>query len=363
MKIPAPDNIQSIHPYIPGKPIEEVKRELGISDILKLASNENPLGSSPMAMEAYVNFVDQLSVYPEGGGFYLCEALGRHFGVTPKRIILGNGSIEIVEMAARAYLNGNTNAVFSRGSFAMYPIACQIMAAPTHAVPMEKRNHDLGALLDAIDRGTRLVILDNPINPTGRYASFADIKSFLEKVPGDVLVILDEAYKEFVQAPDYASAKTLMDDFPNLVVLGTFSKAYGLAALRIGYGFAQPEVLETLHKVRSPFNSNAVAQHCAIAALKDQEFVKRCVALNTVERAYLAGCCKAMGLGVTPSETNFLLVDVPMEGSSFFEALLREGIVVRPMGGYGLPGSVRVTVHLREGNDRFMTAAKKILGG
>ena len=265
-------------------------------------------------------------------------------------------------MAARAYLNRDASAVYGHGTFAMYPIACQIVDAPVTAVPLKDRAHDLQAVLDAVDARTRVVILDNPINPTGRYTPYADLAAFLEKVPGDTLVIIDEAYKEFADAPDYATVQPLLDRHPNLMVLGTFSKAYGLAALRIGYGFAHPEVIATLHKVRSPFNTTSVAQVAAMAALGDQEHVRRTVALNAAERPRLAAGCEALGLPVTPSQANFVLVDVPEQALFFFQKLLRQGVIVRPMYGNGYPVSLRVSVHTAEGNDRFLEAARTVLG-
>jgi histidinol-phosphate aminotransferase len=360
MKISAPPYIEAIRPYVPGKPVQEVERELGITGSVKMASNENPLGPSPKAMEAVQEFIDQLHIYPEGSGFYLCQALSRFYGVDQEKIILGNGSVELVEMAARAFVNPQHNAVFSHGSFALYPIACQIMNAPINAVAMAERNHDLEALLEAVDENTRLVILDNPINPTGRHVAFSDLKAFLERVPETALVILDEAYKEFADAPDYATTLPLMDRFPNLMILGTFSKAYGLSGLRIGYGFAHPDVIGTIHKVRSPFNTSSVAQIAAMAALGDQAFVKRSAELNRVERAYLTEQTRALGLAVTPSMGNFILVDVPMTADDFFQRLMREGVIVRPLGPY--PNSLRVSVFTREGNDRFLEATRRVLG-
>jgi len=362
MKIPIPAHIRSIKPYVPGKPVAEVERELGLKGTIKMASNESPLGPSPKAMEAVRGFLDQMHIYPEGGGFYLREAIGKHFGVPRPQVILGNGSVELVEIAARALLHSEANAVFSAGSFAMYPVACQIAAAPAKAVPMKDRNHDLQALLDAMDDRTRLVILDNPINPTGRYVPLKDLETFLERVPENALVILDEAYKEFADAPDYGTTQFLMERFPNLMVLGTFSKAYGLAGLRIGYGFAQPEAIAVLNMVRSPFNTNAVAQVAATAALDDQDYVSRYVALNRTERAYLAAGAEALGLPVTPSQTNFLFVDFPMAGDVAFHKLLHGGVIVRPMMGNGWPHSLRVSVYTRDGNDRFLAAARGVLG-
>lgn len=362
MKIPVPSHIQKIRPYVPGKPIDEVERELGLTGTIKMASNESPLGPSPKAVEALRGFLDQIHIYPEGSGFYLREALGRKFGVPQGQVILGNGSVELVEIAARALLHREANAVYSAGSFMMYPIAFQLAAAPAKPVPMRDRNHDLQAILDAIDGNTRLVILDNPINPTGRHVALRDIEHFLERVPESTLVILDEAYKEFVDAPDYGSAQPLMGRFPNLMVLGTFSKAYGLAALRIGYGFAHPEVLVELNKARSPFNTSSPAQVAAIAALGDQEYVDRYAALNLEERTYLARETAALGIPVTPSVANFIFVDAPMPADEAFHRLLHEGVIVRPMAGNGWPNSLRVTVYTRDGNDRFLAAVKKVFG-
>lgn len=362
MKIQVPPYVQAINPYVPGKPIQEVERELGLAGTIKMASNENPLGPSPKAVAAVRAFLGELNIYPEGSGYYLCSALAAHFGVRAEQVILGNGSVELVEMAARAFLSPGVNCVMSEGSFAMYPIACQIVNAPSKAAPMRERTHDLEAMLAAVDESTRLILVANPNNPTGTYNPLADIERFMARVPSQALVIVDEAYKEFVDAPDYGSAQGLMARFPNLMVLGTFSKAYGLAALRIGYGFAHPDVIATLHKVRSPFNTSAVAQVAGLAALEDQAFVDRYVALNREERAYLAGELEKLGLPATPSVANFILVDVPMPAGQFFQALLREGVIVRPMAGNGFPNSVRVTVHARDGNDRFLAATRKVLG-
>lgn len=360
MTVPVPPYIQAIRPYVPGKPVEEVERELGLKDTVKMASNENPLGPSPRALHALRAFLDRIHVYPEGSGFYLCRALAGRLHVSPGQVVLGNGSVELVEMAARAFLNRDASAVFSQGSFAMYPIACQVVDAPFTAVPMRERNHDLDALLDAVTEKTRLVILDNPINPTGRYVRRGDLEAFLERIPPHVLVIVDEAYKEYVEVSDYASVVDLLPRFPNLMVLGTFSKAYGLAGLRVGYGAAGEAVAAILHKVRSPFNTNSAAQVAALAALKDEAFVREVVSLNARERPRLKAGCEALGLPVTPSVANFLLVDVPSEARVAFEALLREGVIVRPLAGY--PRSLRVSVHTPEGNDRFLAAARKVLG-
>ena len=362
MKIKVPSHIEALNPYIPGKPVKEVERELGLKDTVKMASNENPLGPSPLAVEAVRGFLAELNIYPEGSGFYLCEALSKFYGVNPDGVILGNGSCEIIEIAAKALLGPTRNAVLSQGAFAMFEIACRAMNAPVKAAPMNERTHDLQAMESMVDPDTSLVIIANPNNPTGTYVPIRNIERFLERVPKDVLVIVDEAYKEFVDRDDYASALPLMKHFSNLMVLGTFSKVYGLAGLRVGYGFAHPEVSSVLHKVRSPFNTNSPAQIGAIAALGDQEFVERYVKLNICERDFVCSALKDMGLKVTPTVTNFVLMDTHLAAKEFFERLLREGIIVRPMHTSGFPNSVRVTFHLREFNERFLAATKKVLG-
>ena len=361
MKIPVPFHIKNLDPYLPGKPIKEVERELGLKNTIKLASNENPLGPSPKAVKAATAVLNDLNYYPEGGGFYLCQALSGHFGVPKENIILGNGSVELIEISSKTFLEKGLNAVISEGSFAMYKIATLAMNAEAKETKMVNRTHDLKAMAKAVDQNTRIVMVANPNNPTGTYNSFDDVKELLENVPGSVLVIIDEAYKEYVREKDYKSVQVLLDKYPNLLVLGTFSKAYGLAGLRIGYGFGHPELLKVLHKVRSPFNTSSVAQIACVAALDDQEFVRKSADLNLKEMEFMKLELEKIGLKYTSSVCNFLLIDLPCQGKTFFEALLREGIIVRPMAMSGFPNSVRVTVSKREENARFLESAKKIL--
>ena len=361
MKIPVPGHIQKLEAYQPGKPIKEVERELGLKNTIKMASNENPLGPCPGAVKAAVKALNEVHYYPEGGGFYLCEALSKRYGIAKEQIILGNGSVELIEIAAKTFIQKGLNTVFSDGAFAMYRIATLAMDGDVKVVPMAGRTHDLKAMAKAVDANTRLMLVANPNNPTGTYNPIDEIRELMETVPESVLVIMDEAYKEYVRKDDYKSAACLLEKHRNLLVLGTFSKAYGLAGLRIGYGFGDPELLQTLHKVRSPFNTSLVAQEACIAALDDREFVKESVELNYAEMEYLEKELTALGLKYTPSVCNFILVDVPGSGKAFFEALLREGIIVRPMAMSGFPGSIRVTICKREGNKRFIEATKKVL--
>jgi histidinol-phosphate aminotransferase len=361
MKIPVPEHIKNLEAYQPGKPIKEVERELGLKDTLKMASNENPLGPSPSAVAAAIKTMKEIHYYPEGGGYYLCEALSSFYGVGTDRIILGNGSVELIEIAAKAFLEKGLNAVMSEGSFAMYKIATLAMNGEAREVKMNGRTHDLKAMAAAVDKNTRLLIVANPNNPTGTCNSHKEIRELLEAVPDNVLVIVDEAYKEYVRKEDYKSSMDLLSQYCNLLVLGTFSKAYGLAGLRIGYGFGHPELLKVMHKVRSPFNTSLIAQTACIAALEDQEFVKASVELNYKEMEFLENGLRELGLEYTPSVCNFLLVDVPMRGKAFFEALLKEGVIVRPMAMSGFPNSIRVTICQRDGNKRFLDAAGKVL--
>jgi histidinol-phosphate aminotransferase len=363
MRIPVPEHIKNLDTYQPGKPIKEVERELGLKNTIKMASNENPLGPSPKAVSAAINAMKEIHFYPEGGGYYLCEALSSFYGVGKDRIILGNGSVELIEIAAKAFLEKGLNTVMSEGSFAMYKIATLAMNAEAREVRMNDRTHDLKSMAKAVDKNTRLLLVANPNNPTGTYNTHEEIKKLLDSVPDNVLVIVDEAYKEYVQKEDYRSAQDLLEQYCNLLVLGTFSKAYGLAGLRIGYGFGHPELLKILHKVRSPFNTSLIAQTACVAALEDQDFVKASVELNFKEMEFLEKGLKELGLEYTPSICNFLLVDVPMKGMAFFEALLKEGVIVRPMDMSGFPDSIRVTICKREGNQRFLDAARKVLQG
>ena len=361
MKLHIPQHVAAINPYVPGKPVKEVERELGLTDTIKMASNENPLGPSPKAVRAVRAILPELNIYPEGSGFYLCEALSGFYDVAADHIILGNGSMEIIEIAAKTLLGPGSNVVISEGCFGMFRIACQTMNCEIKATPMRERTHDLEAMLKAVDEKTRLMLIASPNNPTGTYNSHNDVARLLERVPEHVLVIVDEAYKEFVEKKDYWSCLDLLPRFHNLMVLGTFSKAYGLAGLRIGYGFAHPEVVTTLHKIRSPFNTSVPSQVAGIAALGDQRFVRRYVKVNRTERDYVFSELQKMGVVTTPSATNFVLMDAPIGGRAFFEMLLQEGVIVRPMAGWGFPNSVRVSFHTRAGNERFLAATRKVL--
>lgn len=340
--------------------MKEVEREYGLKNSIKLASNENPLGPSPKAVAAAKRALKQANFYPEGSGFYLCQSLSKHFKVPFDSIILGNGSVELIEIAAKSLIEKGLNIVMSQNSFSLYKIATLAMGGEVKEVKMTAdRCHDLKAMAKAVDENTRILIVANPDNPTGTYRPFSEIEALLKDVPESVLVIIDEAYKEYVRKKDYKSAQCLLENHPNLMVLGTFSKAYGLAGLRVGYGFGNPEVIGMLHKVRSPFNTSLIAQEACIYALEDQEFIKKVADLNESEMAFIEKELKKLGLKYTPSVGNFILVDIPIGAGEFFEKLLREGVIVRPMGGF--PDSIRVTLGTRRQNIKFLKATKKVL--
>lgn len=359
-----PSYVASLNPYVPGKPIEEVEREYGVTNVAKLASNENALGPSPKALAAMHDAVAKVNLYPDGSAFYLRNALAAHLGVEPKEVFVGNGSNELIELLVRTFVLEGEEVLTSAQSFIAYKLAAQAHGRTLVEAPMKARFHyDLDALRKLLSRRTKVIFLANPDNPTGTWFSEAELTPFLDAIPKETLVALDEAYLEFVDAPGYQDALALRKKYPNLVVLRTFSKIYGLAGLRLGYGLARPEVVEYLDRVRAPFNVNHVAQAAGVAALGDVEHVEKSRALVKQERPFLAAGLAALGATVVPSQGNFVFADFPgRPGKDLFEALLREGVVARPMGGYGFPTAQRVTVGLRAENEKCLAALKKVLG-
>jgi len=359
-----PPNVASLMPYVPGKPIEEVEREYGVSDVAKLASNENALGPSPKALAAAREAAAKVNLYPDGSAFYLRNALAAKLGVDAKEVFVGNGSNELIELLVRTFVLEGEEVLTSAQSFIAYKLAAHAHGRTLVEAPMKARFHyDLDAIKKLLSRRTKVVFLANPDNPTGTWFAEAELTPFLDAVPKDTLVVLDEAYVEFVDAAGFQDALALRKKYPNLVVLRTFSKIYGLAGLRLGYGVARPEVVEYIDRVRAPFNVNHVAQAAGFAALSDAEHVERSRALVRQERPLLAAGLAALGATVVPSQGNFVFADFPgRPGKDLFEALLREGVVVRPMGGYGFPTAQRVTVGLRAENEKCLAALKKVLG-
>ena len=355
----APDYVQNLAVYVPGKPIEEVRRELGISgDIVKLASNENPLGSSPRAIEAIRRAMPEIHRYPDGGGYYLREAISTRFGVEMEQVILGNGSSEIIEMLARAYLADGDEAVFSQQSFVMYPIAIGAVNGKGVAVPATTdRLHDTDALARAVGPRTKIIFIANPSNPTGTYVTRKALDDLMARVPENVLIVVDQAYQEYVDRRDYPDA---LDDLragrQNVVALKTMSKIYGLAGIRIGYGIASPEVISTINRVRSPFNTSHLAQVAGLAALEDDEWVRQCRESNSRELAFLESELDLRRVRYTPSVTNFVLVEFEGRISEMIQSFERHGVIIRPVGGPGLAGCARVSVGMRAENIRFLDA-------
>jgi histidinol-phosphate aminotransferase len=354
--------IQGLSPYQAGKPIEELQRELGLDHIIKLASNENPLGPSPRAVEACARAARDLTLYPDSNGFELKQALAHRFDLDPAQITLGNGSNDLLDLIARVFLTPGTSAVFSQYGFVVYPIATQACGARAIVTPARDWGHDLDAMAAAIEADTRLVFIANPNNPTGTWLGRDALRAFLQRVPEQVVVVLDEAYTEYVDDPAFPNGLELLGEFPNLVVTRTFSKAYGLAALRVGYSASSPVIADLLNRVRAPFNVNALALAAAVAVLDDADYLRRSVANNRVGLQQLAQGCQRLGLSFIPSVGNFITVELPGEALPVYQKLLHEGVIVRPLQPYRMPRHLRVTVGLPEESERFLAALQKVLG-
>ena len=354
--------VAAIQPYQPGKPISELARELGLSDIIKLASNENPLGPSPRAMAAMRAVEPELALYPDGNGFALKQALSRHLGVDAAQITLGNGSNDVLVLLAEAFLTPGTHAVYSQYAFAVYPLAVQATGAAASCVPATADlGHDLEAMAAAVRPETRVVFVANPNNPTGNFIDAERLRAFGEALPEEVLWVVDEAYHEYLAPEARYSALEWLADFPNLVVTRTFSKAYGLAGLRVGYAVSHPEVADLLNRIRQPFNVNSLALAAAEAALDDSAFLQQAYAVNQAGMARLSAQLDALGLAYTPSCGNFLLVDLARPALPVYDALLRKGVIVRPVGNYGLPNHLRVSIGTQDEMEYFCTVFEQVL--
>jgi len=356
-----PEWIQRLAPYPPGMPIEELEREYGITGSIKLASNENPFGPSPRALAAIVAALPMLHRYPDGSGFYLRQALAKRIGVAADAIILGNGSNDIIELAVRAFLRPGDDAVMAEQAFLIYQMVVQAAGAIPRQVPLRRFTHDLEAIKAAIGPATRLVFLANPNNPTGTIYKRDEWEDFLDDVPPHVLIIADDAYADYVEDADYPDSLAYQRRGRLLLTLRTFSKIYGLAGVRVGYGVGPLEVIEVLNRIRQPFNVNAMAQVAALAALDDQAHVERTRANNHEGLAYLRAACERLGRPYVPSWANFLLIDVG-DAARVYDALLRRGVIVRPMDVYGFPRHLRVTVGTPAENQRFAASLAAALG-
>lgn len=353
--------VKQLVPYVPGKPIEELERELGLSRIVKLASNESPLGVSPKVLAAISQALPDLTRYPDGSGFKLKAALAKKYGVNENQITLGNGSNELLELVARTFLTPELNVVFSQHAFAVYPIVTQAAGASAHVVPALDYGHDLQGMLAAVDDKTRVVFIANPNNPTGTLLEPAALQAFLQALPATVLCVLDEAYFEFIAAEQRADSVSWLAEFPNLIISRTFSKAYGLAGLRVGYSLSSPEIADLLNRVRQPFNNNSLALVAAETALNDAEYLQAAIATNNQGMAQLTAAFAELELAWIPSAGNFVTFDLKRPAMPVYEALLHKGVIVRPIGVYEMPNHLRVSIGTGEENQTFIDALKAVL--
>lgn len=360
--------VRALKPYEPGKPVSELQREFGVRDVIKLASNENPLGPSPRALAAVRAALGGMAIYPDAQAYELRRALAARFHLDPACITVGNGSEQVLELIARSFLQPGKNAVFSRYAFAVYPIVTQAVGAasriaeanaPDH--PSASYGHNLDNLLAAVDANTRVVFIANPNNPTGTWLDRHALHAFLTRVPPRVLVVVDEAYAEYIAEADYPECTLWLSEFPNLIVTRTFSKIYGLAGLRCGYALAHARVAELLNRMRLVFNVGNLAQMGALAALGDEAHVRRSAELNRAGHEQLQAGFRELGLKWIPSITNFLSADFGRPVRPIYDALLHQGIIVRPLGNYGLPHHLRITIGLPEQNERLLLALAQVL--
>ncbi|MGC1955999.1 MAG: histidinol-phosphate transaminase [Gammaproteobacteria bacterium] len=357
----ATEGVRSLRPYQPGKPIEEVEQELGLTDVIKLASNENPLGPGALARAAFAACSDSLGRYPDSSGSALKAALARHLRVAETALTLGNGSNDVLELIARGFMNPAHEVVFSEHAFLVYALVTQAVGARAIVTPARRFGHDLEAMARAIGPRTRVVFIANPNNPTGTWIAHRPLETFLQAVPADVLVVVDEAYFEYVEEAEYPNCVPWVGRYPNLIVTRTFSKVYGLAALRVGYAVSNPVIADLLNRVRQPFNVNMPAQRAAIAALRDNEHLARSLALNRNGLAQLEYGLQRLGLRYIPSVGNFICVDVGRSGTDVYQALLRKGVIARSVDNYGMANHLRVTVGREAENSRFIEALRSVL--
>lgn len=353
--------VRSLVAYVPGKPVDELERELGINHIIKLASNENPLGTNPKVTNALQASLPELTRYPDGNGFRLKAALADKHQLSPQQITLGNGSNEILELVARTFLTPELEVVFSQHAFAVYPLVTQAVGAIAKVVPAVDYGHDLSAMLAQINEKTRLVFIANPNNPTGTLLSAQELERFIAALPATVICVLDEAYYEYVDAAQRANSIDWLKQYPNLIVTRTFSKAYGLAGLRIGYSLSSPEVADLLNRVRQPFNNNMLALTAAEYALSDLNYLDQTIAANNAGMDLLTDAFKTMGLDWIPSSGNFVSVDLKQTAQPFYQALLHKGVIVRPVANYEMPNHLRISIGTEQENNCFITALNEVL--
>ncbi len=354
--------LKAVKTYQPGKPIEEVQRERGLAQAIKLASNENPLGPSPKALQALAQALDRIHRYPDSHSFYLVQKLSQRLRVPPEQLIIGNGSDELISLATRAFLEPGDEVVVADPTFLIYAIASEVAGAKVRVVPSRNFRYDLMGMRRAIGRGTKIVFIANPDNPTGTYVTRAEVEAFFKDLPPRVVIFLDEAYAELVDSPDYPDGLSFLERFP-VVVARTFSKAYGLSGIRVGYAAGPEELIQAMHRVREPFNVNLLAQVAALAALEDTQHLEATRQLLRQQKPILYRALEELGLWAVPSATNFILFHVGPRASEVAEALLERGIIIRGMEAWNLPEYLRVTVGLPQENQAFIQALKEVLQG
>lgn len=353
--------IQSIKPYIPGKPVSDLQRELGLTHITKLASNENPLGASEKALAAMELAFKDVGRYPDGNGFYLRSALAEFNQVALNQVAIGNGSNELLELVGRVFAGVDDEIIFSQYGFAVYPITAQIVGATAVEVPAKDFGHDLAAMAAAVTERTKVIYVANPNNPTGTCFGRADWEAFIQRIPSDVIVVLDEAYLEYVDQSDYPCGLDYLRDYPNLILSRTFSKAYGLASLRVGYMLASEEIISYINRLRAPFNVNHFAQVAAVAALADQQFVQQSVELNRQGMKQMIEGLNHYNLDFIPSQGNFVCVKFGAQSLEINQRLLQQGVIVRPVANYGLTDFLRVSIGTQAENQHFIDALAKVI--
>jgi histidinol-phosphate aminotransferase len=357
----AKKGVQGLSPYQPGKPIEELQRELGLSNIVKLASNENPLGLSANVKRLLAENLQELTRYPDGAGFSLKQKLAEKFSLEPQQITLGNGSNDVLDLIGLCFIDETTSVVFSEHAFVVYPIMTQYLGAKAIEVPAKDYGHDLDAMLAAIEDDTRVIFIANPNNPTGTWLCKKALTDFLQQVPENIIVVLDEAYSEYIGSDvDYPDGLQLQKQFANLIVTRTFSKAYGLAGLRVGYAVSSPELADILNRVREPFNVSTLAQLAAVEVLDDVDYLQQSIAVNCAGRVQLEQGLSELGYDFIPSQGNFICFDTQADAIDVYQQLLQLGVIVRPVVPYGLPRHLRVSIGLEKENAAFLTALAQV---
>ena len=353
--------VRDLVPYLPGKPVEELERELGITGAIKLASNENPLGASPKAIGAIRDRLQEINWYPDGDSFYLKNEIASKLGVKPENLIVGNGSNDVIEIAARTFMKPGDEAIMGQFAFIVYPLVTKAIGAVAVLSPMPELVHDLKDMYGRISSKTKMIFLANPNNPTGTMVTKDEFEWFLEKVPEDIIIVVDEAYFEYVQSPEYPNSLDYHECRPSVITVRTFSKIYGLAGLRLGYGAASNDIISYMNRVREPFNVNSLAQAAGIGALSDIEHVVKSREINKEGKDFLQSEFNKLAIKYFDSYTNFILIDLEQDPTAIYNALLADGVIVRPVGGYGLKTHLRISIGLMEENKRFIEALKKFI--